>query len=69
MTAPHDDPYAGSVFGAMRAKDPELFATLGNLDVYSAMERWVEKYPDDFPERGMTDVADTTAIKPIENKA
>lgn len=64
-----DSIYAGSVLGAMQDKDPELFASLTGLDAHSAMMRWVDKYPDDFPLRGATSVSDTTAIKPKQAAA
>ena len=51
-----DPQYQGSVFAEMQDKDPELFATLGCLSYPDAMYRWIDKYPDDFPERGMTPV-------------
>jgi len=58
----------GTVFSAMREKNPELYASLEMLPPGEAMDRWVEKYPDDFPERGATWVGDTSAIKPTAAK-
>lgn len=49
-----DQRYIGTVFADMQDKDPELFNTLGSELLESAMWIWVEKYPDDFPERGTT---------------
>jgi hypothetical protein len=56
--------YEGSVFSAMRDKDPELFAQLQGLSAPAAMYRWLEVYPEDFPKREMTSVADVSAVKP-----
>lgn len=57
--------YAGSVLAAMQYKDPVLFGEVALLNPHAAMERWIEVYPEDFPRRGMTEVNDLSAIKPL----
>jgi hypothetical protein len=51
------------LFEKMREKDPDLFGRIEMMPVEMGMWAWVEKYPDDFPARGMTALNDASAIK------
>lgn len=52
-----------AVFMAMKRKDPELCATFqAHWSPTDVMEAWVKKYPEDFPQRGLTVVNDASAI-------
>ncbi len=56
-----------AVFMAMKRKDPDLYATFkAHWTASDAMYAWVEKYPEDFPQRGLTAVNDASAIRTNE---
>lgn len=53
---------AGTLFAVCEAKDPALFGRLwlGSADDF--WREWKKVYPEDFPEKGMTQVTDIGAI-------
>lgn len=63
--------YQFTVFADMQDKDPDLFKMFEMMQPEAGMRVWLEKYPDDFPDREMTRVLDRVAsdgtpiIKPI----
>lgn len=45
-------PEVSDTMEAMRTKDPELAESIFGLSILDGIDKWCEKYPEDFPEGG-----------------
>jgi hypothetical protein len=52
----------GGLTDALRAKDADLFARLGNLSSSAFWVEWKKVYPEDFPQGGMSLAAASSVI-------